>query len=286
VGDGVLVIGGSDAAVDAARVARRLGAQAIIVSRRAAEDMPAIRHEVEEAEREGVRIEGLAVASAIVTEAGRATGLTCRRAMTAEQPEADQAEFFLPASAIIVAGKRERDYTGLEALLGESGTISTEEQGETTSPGTFAASDDLDMGIVSAALHRGRRAAETIHMRFRGIQEPAPTAPPVITKDKMRLEYYAKQPRMPMATTGAEERLQYPEREVNLGLNQAQAMAEAKRCLSCGMCFECDTCWQYCQEQAIQKPIEKGSAYRIKLEFCTGCKKCAEQCPCGYIEMR
>lgn len=285
-GDSVLVVGGGDTAVDAARVARRLGARATIVSRRRVEEMPAIRHEVEEAQREGVRIEGLAEPSAIVTEAGRATGLTCRRVSVTGQPETSVSEFFLPASTIIVAGKPDRDYTGLEALRGEAGTVSTDERGETSLPGTFAAPDDLDMGIVSAALYRGRRAAETIHMRFRGIQEPAQAAPPVITRDKIRLEYYAKQPRTALATIPVEERLRDPEREVNLGLSEAQALAEAKRCLSCGMCFECDTCWQYCQEQAIQKPVEKGSPYRIKLEFCTGCKKCAEQCPCGYIEMR
>ncbi len=286
VGETVLVVGGGDTAVDAARVALRLGAQVAIVSRRSAEDMPAIRHEVKEAQREGVRIEGLAVPSAITTESGRATGLTCHRVNAAGQPETGEAEFFLPASTIIVAGKPERDYTGLEALRGEAGTILTSEQGETAVPGTFAANDDLDMGIVSAALFRGRRAAETIHMRFRGVEAPAPAVPPVITKDKMRLEYYAKQPRTGMATIAMEERMQYPEREVNRAWGAAQAMSEAKRCLSCGMCFECDTCWQYCQEQAIQKPVEKGSPYRIKLEFCTGCKKCAEQCPCGYIEMR
>lgn len=286
VGERVLVVGGGDTAVDAARVAWRLGAQVTIVSRRSAEEMPAIRHEVEEARREGVRIEGLAAPSAIVTEAGRAAGLTCRRETASGQPEAGASEFFLPASTIIVAGKPERDMAGLEALRGEAGTIATSEQGETIVPGTFAANDDLDMGIVSAALYRGRRAAETIHMRFRGIQEPASAAPPAMTKDKMRLTYYAKQPRTALAAIPVEERLQHPEHEVTRGLDQAQAVAEAKRCLSCGMCFECDTCWQYCQDQAIQKPVEKGSPYRIKLEFCTGCKKCAEQCPCGYIEMR
>jgi Pyruvate/2-oxoacid:ferredoxin oxidoreductase delta subunit len=123
-------------------------------------------------------------------------------------------------------------------------------------------------------------------MRFRGIQEPAPPAPPVITKEKMQLNYYPKRPRMAMATIPVEERLAGPEREVTLTFSEAQALAEAKRCLSCGMCFECETCWQYCQEQAIVKPAERGMPYRIKLGFCTGCKKCAEQCPCGYIDMR
>jgi Pyruvate/2-oxoacid:ferredoxin oxidoreductase delta subunit len=241
---------------------------------------------VEEARREGVRIEGPAVPSAIATEAGRATGLTCRRVTAAGEADAGAPEFFLPASAIIVAGKPERDMAGLEGLRGETGAIQTNEQGETAVAGTFAAADDLDLGIVSAALYRGRRAALTIHRRFRGILEPEPAAPPIIAKDKMRLAYYAKQPRAALATIPVEERLEHPEHEVTRGLEQAQAIAEAKRCLSCGMCFECDTCWQYCQEQAIQKPVEKGSPYRFKLEFCTGCKKCAETCPCGYIEMR
>jgi formate dehydrogenase beta subunit len=267
-------------------VARRLGAQVTIVSRRPATEMPAIPHEVGEAQREGVAIEGLAVPAVVVTENGRATALTCQRVAAAGEAPPAGAEFTLPVSAIIVAGKAERDLTGLEALQGPTGSLSAGEKGETGLPGTFAANDDLDLGIVSAALYRGRRAAETIHLRFRGLQEPTEAAPPLISKDQVHLGWYPKAPRAAMATIPVEERLGQPDREVNLGLTAEQALAEAKRCLSCGMCFECDTCWQYCQERAIQKPVTPGEPYRIKLEFCTGCKKCAEQCPCGYIEMR
>ncbi len=280
VGEAVLVVGGGDSAVDAARVARRLGARATILSRRPAEEMPAIRHEVEEAQREGVVIEGRAVPSAIGVERGRATGLTCRRV------PAGDADFFLPASTIIVAGRPERDTAGLEALCTQGGALATNERGETSVAGTFAVPDDLDLGIVSAAIYRGRRVAETIHLRFRGIQEPAPSAPPLVTKEQMQLGYYPRQARTAPATIPVEERLAHPDVEVTRAFSEAQALAEARRCLSCGLCFECDTCWQYCQEQAILKPVEQGGPYRIKLEFCTGCKKCAEQCPCGYIEMR
>jgi Pyruvate/2-oxoacid:ferredoxin oxidoreductase delta subunit len=55
--------------------------------------------------------------------------------------------------------------------------------------------------------------------------------------------------------------------------------------MSCGMCFDCSTCWSFCQDNAIKKPLTRGDALVFKLEFCTGCKKCAEVCPCGYIEM-
>ena len=285
LGDRVVVVGGGDSAVDAARVARRLGAQVTIISRRKAEEMPAIPHEVQGAQQEGVRIEGQAVPAAITGTAGRATGLTCKRVGT-EDPGTEGQEFSLPFATLIVAGKPERDTTGLEVLQGPSGSIATGEKGETSVPGTFAANDDLDMGIVSAALYRGRRAAETIHLRFRGLPEPGEVAPPLIPKDQMHLGYYPKAPRSPMATIPVDERAAEPDREVTLGLTAEQAVAEAKRCLSCGLCFECDTCWQYCQERAIQKPVSPGEPYRIKLEFCTGCKKCAEQCPCGYIEMR
>ena len=286
VGTAVVVVGGGDTAVDTARVARRLGAQVTIVSRRAAAEMPAIRHEVEEAHKEGVAIEGLAVPAAVVTENGRATALACKRVAAAGEAGPAQAEFTLPASTIIVAGKPERDTAGLELLKSPTGSIATDDKGETGLPGTFAANDDLDMGIVSAALYRGRRAAETIHLRFRGIQETSAAAPPVIAKDKMHLNWYPKVERRDIATIPVEERLQHPDHEVNLDLTAEQALAEAKRCLSCGMCFECETCWQYCQERAVQKPATPGEPYRIKLEFCTGCKKCEEQCPCGYIEMR
>jgi Pyruvate/2-oxoacid:ferredoxin oxidoreductase delta subunit len=226
------------------------------------------------------------VPAAVVTENGRATAIACKRVAAAGEAEPAEVEFTLPASTIILTGKAERDTAGLEILKGPTGSIATDDTGETAVPGTFAANDDLDMGIVSAALYRGRRAAETIHRRFRGIQETAAVAPPVIPKDKMHLNWYPKVERKDIATIPVEERFQHPDHEVNLGLTAEQALAEAKRCLSCGMCFECDTCWQYCQERAIQKPATPGEPYRIKLEFCTGCKKCEEQCPCGYIEMR
>ena len=63
------------------------------------------------------------------------------------------------------------------------------------------------------------------------------------------------------------------------------AIEEARRCMSCGKCFDCATCWSFCQDNAIVKPLVKGDDYEFKLEFCTGCKKCSEVCPCNYIEM-
>ncbi len=294
VGQTVLVVGGGDTAVDAARVAARLGAKTTILYRRTIQEMPAIKEEVEEAEREGIGIEFLAAPSAVVIDNGRAAGLTCLRMELGEPDSSGRrrpvpipgSEFFVGASTIIAAISQAPDFTGLESFKGERGVIPVDERGETPTPGTFAGGDILELGIVTTAIFHGRRAAETIHASLRGLLPEAAPAPPVILHDKMRLDLYPKQPRADMATVPVGERFEDPDREVNLGLTREQVIAEAKRCLSCGLCFQCDNCWKYCQDQAVIKPFERSQPYRFKLEFCQGCKKCAEECPCGYIEMR
>ena len=66
-------------------------------------------------------------------------------------------------------------------------------------------------------------------------------------------------------------------------LNVAQA--EAGRCMSCGYCFDCEKCWLFCQDQAIDKPLEKGALYSFNMQTCTRCGKCSKECPCGFIDM-
>ncbi|HYL80240.1 MAG TPA: FAD-dependent oxidoreductase, partial [Candidatus Acidoferrum sp.] len=294
IGKTAVVVGGGDVAVDAARLAIRLGAQTTLLFRKTVQEMPASAHEVEEARREGVAIVCPATPTAVGVENGLATGLTCLRLEPGEPDGAGLrplnpvpgSEFFVKGETIIVAAKPERDFAGLASLRDASGRIPVDDLGETSVPNTFLAGDDLELGIVSTAILRGRRVAETMHARFRGMTPEAVPAPPVIAHDRMRLDYYPRQPRTETATLPVAERMAHPDREVDIGWSGDQAIAEAKRCLSCGLCFACDTCWKYCQEQAVVKPAAKGEPYRFKLEFCQGCKKCAEECPCGYIEMR
>jgi Pyruvate/2-oxoacid:ferredoxin oxidoreductase delta subunit len=72
--------------------------------------------------------------------------------------------------------------------------------------------------------------------------------------------------------------------EVLSGLDQAAARHEAQRCLSCGVCFECDNCFAACPEQAIVK-MGPGNGYQLNDSLCTGCATCFEQCPCHAIQM-
>jgi NADPH-dependent glutamate synthase beta subunit-like oxidoreductase len=293
LGDTVVVVGGGDTAVDAARVAARLGARSTILYRRSIAEMPAIKEEVEEAQREGIPIEFLAAPSAVVTNDHRAIGLTCLR-MELGEPDASGrrrpvpipgSEFFVSASTIIAAISQEPDFTGLKVLQGERSAIPVDERGETAMSGIFAGGDVLELGIVTTAIYHGRRAADTIHNRLRGITAESASSLPLVTHERMLLDYYPKQPRTQEEHIPVGERFLDPTREVNLGLTQEQAILEAKRCMSCGLCFYCDNCWKYCQEDAVIRPLKKSEPYCFKLDFCTGCKKCAEECPCSYIDM-
>jgi Pyruvate/2-oxoacid:ferredoxin oxidoreductase delta subunit len=142
--------------------------------------------------------------------------------------------------------------------------------------GAYAEPDQFDARVgntISPAIAQGRKVAEEIDALLRGCQPESKTAPPVIRSEQMKLGWY------PAASPHAD----IPP-AVQLGITEAEATEEAKRCLSCGLCMDCETCWMYCSVNCFAK-LPKGEHYRIKLELCNGCKKCAEACPCGYIEL-
>jgi Pyruvate/2-oxoacid:ferredoxin oxidoreductase delta subunit len=141
--------------------------------------------------------------------------------------------------------------------------------------------DRKAVNTISVAIAQGRTVAAAIDCCLSG-QAPEPkTTLPVIKAEKMKLGWYP-----PL------ERKEYPRAldgggassALNTRLTEVQVIEEAKRCMSCGMCMDCETCWMYCTNNAFVK-LPKGEHYKIKLEVCNGCNKCAEACPCGYIEM-
>jgi Pyruvate/2-oxoacid:ferredoxin oxidoreductase delta subunit len=107
---------------------------------------------------------------------------------------------------------------------------------------------------------------------------------PVVYTEKMQLSHYEKAERQVPGHVEDDKRMDL-EVEVNLGYTSEQLEKEVDRCMSCGYCMDCEKCWLYCQDQAIDKPIDGSFPYGWKLENCTGCSKCAEICPCNFIEM-
>lgn len=293
VGKKVLVVGGGDTAVDAARISRRLGADVTIVYRRTRNEMPAIKEEIVGAEEEGIAIDLLVAPKELIKEGEKVTKMICQKMELGEPDESGRRRpvpideyVTYDADTIIAAISQEPDFSGLENLRVGREWVKVDDKFQANNDKTFAGGDVIDLGLVTIAIYQGRKAAETIDNQFRGTQpEPEPDYP-LVGKDQMVLSYYVEKIRNEQAHLSPGERLQSLEKEISSTYTEEQLIEEAKRCMSCGSCFDCGTCWSLCQDQAIHKPIQKFQTYTFKLDVCKGCNKCAESCPCGYIEMK
>jgi dissimilatory sulfite reductase flavoprotein subunit len=291
VGSKVIVVGGGDTAIDAARISKRLGASVTLLYRRTRLEMPAIKPEIEGALEEGVNIEFLAAPVEILANEGMAKGVRCIR-MELGEPDASGrkrpipkpgTEFDIEASSIIAAISQEPEFDGFVNLRDGKSWIKVNEWGATGVDGVFAGGDDAGLGLVSIAISQGRFAAQAIDARLRGKTLEKPFVPPIIRSDRLKLDWYKGAARHERSSVSVAER--GIDTEIERGLSEAEAFDEAKRCMSCGLCMDCETCWMYCTNACFVK-LPKGEHYKIKLELCNGCQKCAQECPCGYIEMR
>ncbi len=288
-----IVVGGGDTAIDAARICRRVGANVTILYRRTLAEMPAIKEEVEEAIREGVRVEFLAAPVGFRKgEDGRVNAMVAIRMALGEPDDSGRrrpvpvegSEFEIPTSAVISAVSQRPDFTGFSELVDGKAWIRIDAQGLTSAAGVWAGGDVTNLALVTDAVGHGRRAAEAIERAFLGTA-PVVDTRSVIRTDRMHLEHYETLERLEPSSLEVGERMAVPEREVNRGFTRDEAIRETARCMSCGKCFDCEKCWMYCQDSAVAKPERKGDLYVLKPGNCTGCAKCADICPCGFIEM-
>jgi NADPH-dependent glutamate synthase beta subunit-like oxidoreductase/Pyruvate/2-oxoacid:ferredoxin oxidoreductase delta subunit len=290
VGSKVIVIGGGDTAIDAARVSKRLGAEVTLLYRRTRAEMPAVKSEIDGALEEGIKIEFLAAPVEILQKDGRAVAMRAIRMQLGEPDKSGRprpvpqpgSEYEIQASCIIAAISQEPEFQGFDNLHSGKDWIKADDFGATPVEGIYAGGDDTELGLVTIAIAQGRFAAEAIDARFRGVPLEKLPAPTPISKDKIKLDWYKAAARHERPHVPVAER--EPDTEIELGLTEAEVVEEAKRCMSCGMCMDCETCWMYCSNTCFVK-LPKGEHYKVKLELCNGCKKCADACPCGYIEM-
>ncbi len=296
-GNKVVVIGGGDTAIDAAMTSLRLGADVTILYRRTRNEMPAIDHDITLAEEEGITFEFLAAPIEIITNGdSTAKEIKCQR-MELGEPDAsgrrrpvpiEGSEFTVDVTSVISSIGQAPDYEGLENFKNDRGWITADEEGKTGTDGVFAGGDvTVGLGIATEAIGLGRTTADAIDQFLSDIQPEKDPELPVVRSDKMALHHYAAAERNKEKVVPPEERKTNFD-EIRFALDQEQAIAEAKRCMSCGRCFDCDNCFTYCSDSAVKKlskdnPI--GEHYEFHLDTCQGCKKCAEECPCGFIDM-
>jgi NADPH-dependent glutamate synthase beta subunit-like oxidoreductase len=294
IGDKVVVIGGGDTAIDAARIARRLGANATILYRRTRTEMPAIEEEIEGALEEGVDIVYLAAPIEIYRDNGKATGIKCQRMELGEPDDSGRRRpvpiegdtYDLDVTCLIAAISQEPDFTGCENLIEGRDWIKVDDHYMTKVEQLYSGGDNVNLGLVIDAIYHGRLAAEAINEKVTGENMSAwPPKMKIVTLAEMAHQHYDEMQRNAVTSLPVEERFARIDVEITPTMTEEMAIAESKRCMSCGECFDCGRCWSFCQDNAVIKPLERGGEYKFKMEFCTGCKKCAENCPCGYIEM-
>jgi len=296
----VVVIGGGNTAMDAARSALRLGAEDVrVVYRRTRDEMPAISEEIDETLEEGIAIDYLTQPITLnevsTNGARRHYQLTCRRMELGEPDESGRrspqeiadSDFDLDCHRIILA-------------LGQSPDLSVFPEGTEVREGTqllglletpvFAVGDLATReGTVAAAIGSGRRSAVHIHGVLSGEQIEATThaealrdvdiwKDEVIRADEMKLHLFERQAVTEGESLPAEERRATFD-EVHMGLTNA---TEAARCLSCGVCNECDLCISYCPEGMLKRV---GHHFEFDYTYCKGCGVCAAECPRNVIVM-
>lgn len=284
VGRKVVIYGGGNTAIDAARTAKRLGAEeAVIVYRRNRDRMPAHDSEVREAEEEGVMMRWLSTIKHI--DGGK---------LTVEKMELDENGFPQPtgeyeelgADSVVMALGQESDLGLVERARDieiEKGVVQVNSQMMTGRHGVFAGGDMVPSErTVTVAIGHGKKAARCIDAFLHGTEYHKPPVTGDATYDRLTNWYYADAPHRVRAKIESARRASTFD-EVVQGLDQDSALFEARRCMSCGNCFGCDNCFGVCPDNAITK-IKPGE-YEFKYDYCKGCGICAEECPCGSIMM-
>ncbi len=285
LGRRVIVYGGGNTALDAARTAKRLGAQeAIIVYRRTREKMPAHDFEVREALEEGIQIKWLST----IKQADNQTFVVEKMALDSTGFPQPTGEFeTMEADSLVLALGQDVDLSFLEhveELAFENGVLKVDGQMMTGHKGIFAGGDMVPSErTVTVAAGHGKKAARYIDAYLKGEAYVPPAKHELAAFDRLNTWYYSDAPKTVQPMLDAIRR-QTSFDEVQGGLDQDTALFEARRCLSCGNCFECDNCYGVCPDNAVKK-LGPGNRFEFKYDYCKGCGLCVAECPCGAIQM-
>lgn len=275
IGTLVVIVGGGNTAVDAARTAVRLGAQPVIVYRRSRQEMPATDEEVQEAEEEGVDFLFLASPVAVkqyshgleVEFQEMVLGPPDQGGRRRPVPVGDS-YFTLEADTVIVAVGEEPSLPLLSIFEAD--------------PGIFLGGDaQAGPSTVPQAIASGREATLRI-LRYLGVKTDSGSKPEeIFSAESLNFDHFNVFPRIQTVRADRTARLSGFS-EIVQTVSAQEAVQEAQRCISCGVCNRCDNCWLYCPEGAVSRV---NGGYSIDLNYCKGCGICVEECPRGVISL-
>jgi 2-oxoacid:acceptor oxidoreductase delta subunit (pyruvate/2-ketoisovalerate family) len=286
LGRRVVIYGGGNTALDAARTAKRLGAEeAVIVYRRTRAQMPAHDFEVDEALEEGVIVNWLRTIKQIDE-----TTFTVEKMVLDDTgwPQPTGEFESIEADTLVLALGQNVDTSFMEGIAGveiaKDGVVQVDRNMMTGYPGLFAGGDMVPSErTVTVAVGHGKKAARHIDAFLRGETYGRPPKHELADFDKLNTWYYTDADQTVQPSLDLIRRRTTFD-EVSGGLDETNALFEARRCLSCGNCFECDNCYGVCPDNAVIK-LGPGKRFEFNYDFCKGCGLCAAECPCGAIQI-
>ncbi len=307
IGEKVAVIGGGNTAVTAARALVRLGCRPTIVFSGTFHQMSAVAEEVEGALEEGIEIVDLAAPKELLIQGGRVRGVEFVRMRLGKPRKKGQrrtapvkgSHFRLKVDGVVSAIEEIPDLSYLsEGITSELLGIVVDRGCFTSREGVFAGGDvATGLGTVVDAIGSGKNAALAIDRYLKGedffsIAEQPGTAhmvardadPSVVRFEDLNPAYFQESAQVPLRVRPAEVRMK-GFLEACLGYREEEAVAEAGRCFSCGVCNMCDNCLIFCPHVAISSRRGK-FGYKIDDQRCTGCGICAQECPRNAMSMR
>jgi 2-oxoacid:acceptor oxidoreductase delta subunit (pyruvate/2-ketoisovalerate family) len=193
----------------------------------------------------------------------------------------------LEADSLVLALGQDVDLSLLEGVPGlkiANGTVQVGSNMMTGHAGIFAGGDMVPSErTVTVGVGHGKKAARHIDAWLRGGAYAPPPKHELAEFEKLNTWYYSDAPKTVRPMLDIARRTSTFD-EVVYGLNETNALFEARRCLSCGNCFECDNCYGVCPDNAVIK-LGPGKRFEFNYDYCKGCGLCVSECPCGAIKM-
>ena len=193
----------------------------------------------------------------------------------------------LEADSLVLALGQDVDLSLLDKAPGieiAKGVVKVGPDMMTGRAGVFAGGDMAPSErTVTVAVGHGKKAARYIDGYLRGQSYHPGEKHGEASYDRLNTWYYEDAPATVRPMLEAARRIE-SFAEITGGLDETNALYEARRCLSCGNCFECDNCYGVCPDNAVIK-LGPGNRFRFDYDYCKGCGLCAAECPCGAIDM-
>ena len=301
IGKKVVVIGDGNVAMDVARLARRMGSESTIISAVPREEMNCYPDEFDDAIEEGAKIEYLVGTFEVLESKNGVQGVKCAKMVKKEKGEegwdakipfmrykATGDVFEIESDMIVASIGQTTDMNGFENTINENDSLLKLDKYFRVKgkENVFGGGDALKIDLITTAVGHGRKAADSIDAFLQGKNLPEAPYREVINVKKQDLNYFFHSNQTRRRHQVAEN-IVGNHNEVLEALTKEQAIEESKRCMSCGLCFDCKQCSSFCPQEAISRykdnPI--GEVMYTHYTKCVGCHLCALVCPTGYIQM-